>query len=452
MEDKKICIKCGGIIENEDFIEIEGQIYCSEDCANNDGYFKCAGCGDWRHETDLTVGIDEESYCEDCFNDRFIYCQRCGRMEYMEDSIYIDDNGSWYCSEDCAERAGYYRCADCGEWTDETSYVENYGDVCYNCIDRGGYMCCDECNNYYLEDDFYGECEDENGYTEYICNRCHGEMSPHSHGNLIGSYHYFNNWQKMITEKEAQCFRTDNELPLLFGFELEVENKKLDISNNGMAQAIYDYLKNKELKDLLVFENDSSINHGFEIISQPMSYNFIKENTLIFKSILEELNRNGFASHDTSTCGLHIHFSRNKFDKDATSRLLYLFEKCKNELITFSRRKYNELTRWASFMNVDVKDLSLDYIKSVGEDTSRYRAVNLTNNKTIEVRIFRGTLSHVSFMSAIELINNIATMSIECTDSQVINMNFRDIVNFKDTMFLKQYCIDRRIIESEVQR
>ena len=62
----------------------------------------------------------------------------------------------------------------------------------------------------------------------------------------------------------------------------------------------------------------------------------------------------GYRSHQTSTCGLHVHVNRNAFgdnqteQEDVISRILFFVEKHWNELFTFSRRSSYNMSRWSA--------------------------------------------------------------------------------------------------------
>ena len=62
----------------------------------------------------------------------------------------------------------------------------------------------------------------------------------------------------------------------------------------------------------------------------------------------------GYRSHQATTCGLHVHISRDAFGRTeqaqeaAIARLLFFVEKHWNELLKFSRRTNRQLERWAA--------------------------------------------------------------------------------------------------------
>ncbi|MBZ0310187.1 MAG: hypothetical protein K8I82_29270, partial [Anaerolineae bacterium] len=75
-------------------------------------------------------GADDHPYCENCFFETFDYCRECGETHYMEDLIYVEDEGE-YC-EYCFDRYAV-TCENCGthvlrRWADSRGdkwYCEN---------------------------------------------------------------------------------------------------------------------------------------------------------------------------------------------------------------------------------------------------------------------------------------------------------------------------------------
>ena len=77
-------------------------------------------------------------------------------------------------------------------------------------------------------------------------------------------------------------------------------------------------------------------------------------NTMNWEEVFEKALSMGYRSHQTQTCGLHIHVNRLAFGKssenqeDVISRIVYFVENHWNELLKFSRRTEANINRWAS--------------------------------------------------------------------------------------------------------
>lgn len=74
--------------------------------------------------------------CESCASDfeHYAVCERCGDgIDENDDYIYCNDNDSYYCCEDCAERDEVHYCVDDDQWHTETNcYKDDYEDEWYS--------------------------------------------------------------------------------------------------------------------------------------------------------------------------------------------------------------------------------------------------------------------------------------------------------------------------------
>ena len=130
----------------------------------------------------------------------------------------------------------------------------------------------------------------------------------------------------------------------------------------------------------------------------------------------------GYRSHQACTCGLHIHISRLAFGRTAAqqeaaiARLLYFVEKHWNELLKFSRRTNRQLERWAArYGYKDTPKEMMDHAKSY--HYGRYTCVNLTNEDTVEIRIFRGTLKYNTLAATIQLTDHLCDV-VTCLNDE----------------------------------
>lgn len=103
------CARCGGTINrNDDIIEVDDNVYCCYECAENDGYVHTIDNG-WQRENYCHYDdYEEEWYYDDC------------------DGVYTY-NGYWYHNSETAERAGYRYSDEEDEWyqEDEVYCLEN---------------------------------------------------------------------------------------------------------------------------------------------------------------------------------------------------------------------------------------------------------------------------------------------------------------------------------------
>ena len=195
-----------------------------------------------------------------------------------------------------------------------------------------------------------------------------------------------------------------------------------------------------------IMARDASLgSFGVEIVSEPMSFKKWKSIESNVKNMCDELTLAGYKSHDTSTCGLHIHVTR---PSDAViDRILFIMETYKDEFTKFARRSSSNYAKWYSDYSYNREQLkSLEFIKNNKNTRDRYMALNLTNAKTIEFRIFKGTLNGQTFMASLELINNLVML---CSDlSRPVNrITWRLLTEGENC---REYCKSRGISKSNI--
>lgn len=104
---------------------------------------------------------------------------------------------------------------------------------------------------------------------------------------------------------------------------------------------------------MIYIKCDGSLDDGMEIVTHPMSLDYHLEK-FCWDALTARAIKLGYRSHQTSTCGLHVHVSRDGLgetyeEQEATiSRILYFTEAHWNELLKFSRRTEYTMNRWAA--------------------------------------------------------------------------------------------------------
>jgi len=149
-------------------------------------------------------------------------------------------------------------------------------------------------------------------------------------------------------------------------------------------------------KRKLFAEHDGSLTAGFELITQPMG---LDDQTTLWTAVLQPSVLRGCYSHQTSTCGLHVHISRAGLAELTISKaIVAINDKSWTDLVhCVARRGSNGYSERKS---------NLASCKRVANmSTARYEMINTLNRATIEFRIFRGTLKLESLLAAIEFSN-----------------------------------------------
>ena len=217
-------------------------------------------------------------------------------------------------------------CECCGEriW-DENVYGDNDITLCSHCYHHS-YTRCSCCDALLHEDDAY--------YLdgETYCRDCYEDEREES--NLIHEYGYKPN---PIFYGEGNRY---------FGIELEIDGAGRD---DDFAEELLD-IANAHA-DLLYIKTDGSLDDGMELVSHPCTMDY-HINEFPWEDIMHRAVHQGYRSHQTSTCGLHLHVNRNAFSDsqeeqdEVISRILYFVEHHWNELLKLSRRSEYAMNRW----------------------------------------------------------------------------------------------------------
>ena len=182
----------------------------------------------------------------------------------------------------------------------------------------------------------------------------------------------------------------------------------------------------------MYIKHDGSLNEGFELVTHPMTLSY-HSREFPWEELTREAVRLGYRSHQTSTCGLHIHVNRDSLgdtvqqQEEVIARILYFFEEHWNELVRFSRRKPEQLSRWAS--RYGRKDDPKELMDKAKRTFDRYTGVNLTNHETVEFRIFRGTLRCQTILAALQLVDEICRTALVFSNEELPGMSWSGFVS-----------------------
>jgi len=351
----------------------------------------CCHCGRTFPQEKLTE-FDDQLLCPACLNEETSLCSECGRRIWNDSN---HGNDEIILCERCFENH-YNYCSRCGLLLHESL-------ACY--FEDGDDPYCEHCFN-------------------LLDNRAIHEYS------YRPSFHFYGKG------------------PRFFGVELEIDEggererhaeKLLQIANRD---EVYAFCK-----------HDGSLEEGFEVVTHPMSLD-CQLSAMPWKEVMHEAIRMGYRSHQAGTCGLHIHVSRNAFgassdEQDcAIARVLFFVERHWNELLKFSRRTQRQLERWAA--RYGYKDHPRELIEHVKKGScNRYTCVNLTNEDTIEFRIFRGTLKYNTLVATLQLVDKICDVALFMSDDELRAMSWSDFVSGIREPELIQYLKERRLYLNE---
>jgi hypothetical protein len=319
--------------------------------------------------------------------------------------------------------ANIRQCNDCGELidaeNDDYSYAYDDYVICPTCRDEC-YSYSDNRDCYISNDDYENEERDED--SEYI---------NEYHSSELG--HIPSEFDKRKTK-------------VYLGMELEVEVKDGDRSGKAqeVSSAISGYRSpiDDNYYDYSTLEHDGSLDYGFEIITGYTGLDVHRDQLKFFK------NRwHGVKSHDTNTCGLHVHICKSDMTMYHASKLILFINDPDNHRLIKSIARRDE-SGYAKIKNKAEDKRWITHAKQFDNplnhlNEDRYEALNFKNPKTIEFRLFKGTLKYETIISCLEFTYASWFFARDTGATDLTIPKFLDFIckpeNRADTIYLRSY-------------
>jgi hypothetical protein len=387
---------------------VEGKDYCN-DCLY-DNTFECEKCNE-RFEDENSNSVNDKTICDKCYTDLVVTCNHCDTSVF-EENTHSDEDGNDYCSA-CGEEylISCGKC-ECAYDRDDMTYTEDHNYVCSDCSTRH-FSACSDCSDVFLTNNM------SQRNSGIYCEGCEGD---HMDGNSDGVSEY-------SYKPDPIFYGHDNNL--FMGVEVEMD---CGGNSNYSARQLMGIM-NEYGHSHIYIKEDGSISEGFEVVSHPATLDY-HMNSMKWEKMFDKAVVLDYRSHSTQSCGLHVHISRDFFGDGESEqdvgimKLLYLVERFWDEVLKFSRRSEAKAKQWANrygLYNSEQNDPSqlLDRAKA---DTARYRAVNLLNEHTIEIRIFRGSLRYETLIATLQFCHLLSTLSNTLELQEVVNLHWSDFV------------------------
>lgn len=315
-------------------------------------------------------------------------------------------------------------CDSCGDDIDSGYECSDDGDtICQNCYD-----------NRIEEREQYNERD-----SEYISDHDY-RPSPLFHNDN--------------GRKSAQQVTIGSMPKIYFGIEIETEATSGGAYPSDGAELISDLCRG-----LVYCKADGSLNNGFEIVTHPMSFGFVKNHTDNLWDGLNKLRRKGFRAWTTSTCGLHIHISRNGFLSEAhLHKFMYFIYgsdisrasadkvRAQESHIKSIKQFAGRDSHWSKFDRDSFLGSAYDGDDEQGNSKyvtpslaeiakgrtkngnaispyagERYLALNRNNRHTLELRFFRPSLRPQTIQASIEFVQCLFDYTDQVTFNQVMH-------------------------------
>lgn len=198
---------------------------------------------------------------------------------------------------------------------------------------------------------------------------------------------------------------------ILLGVELELE------CTASRFEDVIRYLHGKIARaGLGVVKRDGSLSeNGIEVALSPASLEYHAER-MGWPDICRNLDRLGCKSHDTDTCGLHVHVSDKERLEGPTlrARVAILVHANPEEFFKLARRSPNYYCRAIKKKLPEYRDVN----------DNRYEAVNFQNPHRVEFRLWRGTLKWQTILATLELSEAVVLYAEETPTAQVVRGGF----------------------------
>ena len=354
------------------FFKGPGKFFCSDICASKENLVQCIHDKLYYPENDTIVvggphktGNLKKKYhrlYKEYAKKFIIACPECKGSFYKGDqniNNFVINNNSISMCQECFKKL-YIQCRQCGEITERIEGdLRHVNDIiCLNCLLR----------------------------------------------DPVRDYRYRPNPIFLKINRESDCF---------LGLEIEITMKgKKEWTKNERDKLAGNLIKAfpKCFESKMYIKFDRSVGSegmgGFEIVTHPMTYNYIRTKSQI-KEILawleDKVHLNG-----AGRCGIHIHIDKRQYaDKSDGSHIrdnklfinkLCMFFYCNFDKIKrFSNRESSQIDRWCSpFTKIETIALFRDELRY-----DRHKAFNMKPQNTIEIRIFNGDVDYPTFIKYI---------------------------------------------------
>lgn len=419
-----------------------------------------------------TVVVAKNMITDAKWRDSFYMCDECGCMHLIPPDGHVPHYRAHDVCPDCVERMGLIPCPECGKLykKDEELLVwrmENGEWVSYETCGRCGYVqgdhvfYCDihhryECGHERYYSGFgYGCDYGEDQLVKTTCSMCGRETWGLVEGTtrnvmLFGRkftglcencasrmrqtariaeedcrFSYGFKPMTVFFDDEGQpSFEDDGSLHM--GFELELDGASDGEDADYFASAVHG-----EFGGFIYCKSDCSLDDGAESVSQPATP----------KYLIDSFNWSGLMcaadeyclDNSSENCGFHVHLNRKFFEQGDgedmnIAKLTILFDRFYNKFLSIGQREKDRANEWArpSYSYMDASDFTASEhykYKLESNKSTRYHAINTTNNNTVEVRLFSASTSVVRLKFMLDVLQAVAHAVIELPVMDCLTMD-----------------------------
>lgn len=349
------------------------------------------------------------------------------------------------------------KCYLCGCGLNEDNYREASDQkLCHDCYDEHAYT-CSECEGSFLLQD---TVRDDSITT---CRACFDEYYTSCNNCDCIVYRNDANYDSYDDPYCSDCYDGDDDCvirkydyspkPIFFGNDTRYMGIEIEVDKGGTSESKARKIIDSALDDTIYIKHDGSLSNGLEIVSHPMTLGYHVQD-MNWADVLDKSLELDYYSHNTSTCGLHVHVNRESLgvtpkEQDITiSKILYFVERHWDKLLLFSRRTTDQLDRWARRYGLEDHPHEL-LVKAKNQNHGRYTCINLQNYNTIEFRIFRGTLKLNTLIATLQLVNKICDVAISLSENELTKLSWNEFIEDITDKELITYLKERKLYTME---
>jgi len=325
-------------------------------------------------------------------------CRDCG-VEHVETVRFGDSSALrlWVCSN---HESSFNICSGCGErgYGALGLYRGPRGEnirACTPCIESLDLPPCASCSTPIHPDNLRGgDCErcynsnmgrirDYNYTPEPIF---HGrDLQTKAYYGVEVETEYTGGYSGDIDDNDGDGDGDDEEIPVEWVAELK------DI-------------KIERMEDLFYPKNDGSLRYGLEVVSHPMSEQYLKIAGGFdhWRSVFNHIKTGGF-SCTSGRCGIHVHVSRSAFTRLHLLRAIQIVYGAPSLFKKIARRDGQEYANYEG-SDRDFLERKANTQDGNSNPDGKFCAINTGKSHTIEFRIFAGTDNFRVFRASVETV------------------------------------------------
>ena len=168
------------------------------------------------------------------------------------------------------------------------------------------------------------------------------------------------------------------------GCELEYETENRNRAQLNVGKLMHGHA---------LMKSDGSIRNGFEIVTCPATLDIHLD---IFKKFYDNIPKDLKIANNV---GMHVHISRKPLSQLTIGKLIEFLNRLDNKpfIHHIAGRIDNQYARMES-------DRTITFLRKHRNGGNRYNALNLNNEKTIEVRLFATPMNYKEFASRLQFV------------------------------------------------